>query len=351
MSKKRSEAARELSKKGASKGGKARANVLSASERSEIARRGAKERWKKTESAPPASPPPPAEGPQQAPADDRPPYSMLRGTLKIGDVEFECHVLNDLRRVLTQREVVRVVSGGRDSSNLLRYLERNPLYKRGEIVNQIIAFQVPGVPQLANGYEATVLLDIADLYLNARDDELLKTSQLPLAATAEAITRACARVGIIALIDEATGYQELREKQALQLKLQAFIADDMQEWAKMFPDEFWFELARLEGTHYSARHRPLRWGKYVMAFVYDAVDKDVANELRNRNPDPHHGQNHHQWLKNHGRSLVNNQIQQVIAVMKLCKDMPEFREKFSQVFDKSFQPRLDGTDWGDLRAA
>jgi hypothetical protein len=46
-------------------------------------------------------------------------------------------------------------------------------------------------------------------------------------------------VGIIALVDEATGYQKVREKQALQLKLQAFIAEDMQEWAKLFPDEFW----------------------------------------------------------------------------------------------------------------
>ena len=78
--------------------------------------------------------------------------------------------------------------------------------------------------------------------------------------TAEIIVRSfSAKVGIIALVDEATGYQKVREKRALQLKLQAFIAEEMQEWARMFPDEFWFELARLEGVHYSPRHRPLRW--------------------------------------------------------------------------------------------
>jgi hypothetical protein len=48
---------------------------------------------------------------------------------------------------------------------------------------------------------------------------------------AEIIVRACAKVGIIALVDEVTGYQQIRTKRALQLKLQAFIADDMQEWA------------------------------------------------------------------------------------------------------------------------
>jgi hypothetical protein len=110
----------------------------------------------------------------------------------------------------------------------------------------------------------------------ARLDKKLLPNQEAIATQAEIITRACAKLGIIALIDEATGYQAFRKKQELQLKLQAFIAEDLQEWALMFPHEFWFELARLEGVHYSPRSRPLRWGKYIMAFVYDAVDGDVG---------------------------------------------------------------------------
>src|ERR1700734_4045517 len=98
--------------------------------------------------------------------------------------------------------------------------------------------------------------------------------------------RSCAKVGIIALIDEATGFQQYRAKRDLQLKLQAFIADDLQEWARMFKDEFWLELARLENIHYSPRSRPLRWGKYIMMFVYDAIDKDVGKALREKNPNP-----------------------------------------------------------------
>ena len=56
----------------------------------------------------------------------------------------------------------------------------------------------------------------------------------------------------------------------------------------MFPDEFWFELARLEGIHYSPRSRPLRWGKYVVMFVYDAIDENIGKALRKKNPDPHY---------------------------------------------------------------
>ncbi|MGO9452691.1 MAG: P63C domain-containing protein [Candidatus Binataceae bacterium] len=103
----------------------------------------------------------------------------------------------------------------------------------------------------------------------------------------------------------------------------------------MFPQEFWFELARLEGIHYSARSRPLRWGKYIMAFVYDAIDGDVGKKLRELNPDPHFKQNHHQWLKEFGRQKVHDQIERVITIMKLCDDMDDFRGKFARVFKKS----------------
>jgi hypothetical protein len=317
--------------------------VLTKQERAEIARKAAQARWGDRAHEPDTTEPKEAAAP---PGPSDLPYSMFRGDLAMGDVTFECHVLSDGKRVLTQREVVRLLSGGRDSSALERYLERNPLYDPELLDGRVVQFHSPPRPQPAHGYEATLLVEICDLYLRARDAKLLKPSQQRMARMAEVIVRSCAKVGIIALVDEATGYQKVREKQALQLKLQAFIAEEMQEWAKLFPDEFWFELARLEGVHYSPRHRPLRWGKYVMAFVYDAVDADVGQELRKRNPDPRYRQNHHQWLKDFGRERINNQIQQVIAVMKLCDDMPDFRRKFERVFNKGpLQLTFGGIDW------
>jgi len=319
-------AAKKLSSLGASKGGNARANKLTPAERSQIARDAIRTRWAKEGKI---SPEPPVGRRSDLP------HSMFRGLLNIGDVQFESHVLSDGKRVLTQGEVVKVLTGGADTSNLRRYLERLPTFSEDMIVGRAVQFRVPGIPTVATGYEAEMLVEICDLYLAARDAGTLKQSQRKLAAMAEVIVRACAKVGIIALVDEATGYQKVRAKQALQLKLQAFIADEMGEWARMFPTEFWVELARLEGIKYSPRYRPLRWGKYVMAFVYDAVDPDVGRELRRINPDPKFGQNHHQWLQKLGRERVNNQIQQVIAVMKLCNDMSDFKMKFARVFQKT----------------
>jgi hypothetical protein len=243
---------------------------------------------------------------------------------------------------------VRVLTRGTDSSNLGRYLRANPLIDNVEVVGQTIPFKIPGNPQIANGSEAIRLIEICEKYLEAYDQEKLRRNQLTLAIQAGIIIRACAKVGIIALVDEATGFQQFRAKRALQLKLQAFIADELQEWARMFPPDFWFELARLEGIHYSPRNRPLRWGKYIMAFVYDAIDKDIGRELRKKNPNPHFKKNHHQWLKEFGRDKLIGQIQSVITIMKLCANMDEFRVKFAKVFDKSpLQTSFDDINWGE----
>jgi P63C domain len=321
--------------KHASQGGRARASVLTSEERKQIARTAARARWgekKDKQASPPVVQPAGGDSQQQA----RLPIAVFPGKVSIGDGKYLCYVLDNHKRVISQREVVRALTD-QSKGDISRYLETQnlkPFISSKLIADQTIQFTIPGNPVTANGYEATLLLDICDGYLRARDVGMLSSSQMQLARKAEIIVRACAKVGIIALVDEATGYQQFRQKQELQLKLQAFIADQMQEWARMFPEEFWLELARLEGVHYSPRSRPLRWGRYVMMFVYDAMDADVGKELRKKNPDPHFLQNHHQWLKKFGRDKVHDQITKVVTVMKLCDDMNGFRRKFSRLFDR-----------------
>lgn len=165
----------------------------------------------------------------------------------------------------------------------------------------------------ATGYEATLLIEICDAYLRAREDAILSGKiQLALAKQAEIIVRSCAKIGIIALVDEVTGFQKFREERALQVKLKSYIAEELQDWAKLFPDDFWIQLARLENIHYSPRNRPIRWGKYVMAFVYNAVDKDVAAELKKRIPNPHFGENLHQLLTDPARQKVRDHLQKLL---------------------------------------
>jgi hypothetical protein len=335
----------------AAQGGKARASVLTGEERTAIARTAALARWggkrgdepiDEQASSDSVQPEKPAKKRKSNVFDPSPagtvPVALFPGHLQIADQKLPVYVLDNGKRVITQSEVVRILTDGSTTAFLARYLDAQNIrdYIDSErILSQAIRFSIPGTKFEGIGYEATLLLDICDAYLKARLDGKLIKSQETMAKQAEIVTRACAKVGIIALIDEATGYEAFKKKRDLQLKLQAFIAEDLQEWALMFPQEFWFELARLEGVHYSPRSRPLRWGKYIMAFVYDAIDREVGKELRKMNPEPQKGKNHHQWLKEFGRAKVHDQIERVITIMKLCDNMDEFRQKFARVFKKS----------------
>ncbi len=327
------------------KGGKARANVLSADERSAIAKDAARARWSKLRDEIQNAEKPLA---LKEPIESGELHSLFRGTLRIGDLDLECHVLSDYRRIFTQREMVRILSAGRESGDLGSYLQANPLLNKDLILGTAIQFRIPGTQFVGNGYEATQLIEICDKFMEADERDLLtKSHQKKLAKQSQIVVRSCAKVGIITLIDEATGFQKFRAKRDLQIKLQAFIADELQDWARMFPDDFWLELARLEGIRYSPRNRPLRWGKYIMMFVYDAIDPDVGRELRSRNPNPRFLQNHHQWLKDFGRNKVHDQIERVVTIMKLCDSMEEFRAKFDRVFRKSPVMQYD-LPWGEM---
>lgn len=331
MDKEISEGARALGRLGA----KARSEKLSPAERKQIGQRAIAARWAKAGKA------------KREKEASVAPRSILQGVLKIADIELPCHVLDDKRRVLTQAGMISSLGmsqgsggasagGGDRLTNFLTTKSVSPYVSANVyplITGPIIFLTSSGTA--AYGYEATLLPDICDAVLHARQEGKLQKQQQHIARQCEVLVRSFAKVGIIALIDEATGYQRIREKFALQLKFQAFIADELQDWALVFPQEFWFELARLEGINYSAKSRPLRWGKYIMMFVYDAIDKDIGKMLREKNPNPHFGENHHQWLKQFGKDKVHDQLQRVITIMKLCKNMDEFKANFAKVFAKS----------------
>lgn len=341
-----SKAAQALSKRGASKGGRARASVLTDDERRDIAQKAGRTRWAKEGKGIAAPAEPSVISPPASPLEVELPFSAFPGTLPVGNIELECHVLNDSRRVLTAREVVRALRGTRSNPpSVQRYFDALPAYRKGMFDDRIMHFRIPGLPQVAMGLEATVLIDMCDMYITANENGSLKPNQQGLADMSWVIMRACSKVGIEALIDEATGYQEVRAKRALQVKLQAFIADDMQTWVKTFPDEFWEELARLEGIRYQARHRPLRWGGYVMKFIYNAIDPDVAAELKKRNPSPHYKSNLHQLLRDFGKDKLHQQLGGVIAIMRECEDMGEFRARFEKVFENRNQLQFADFDW------
>lgn len=119
-----------------------------------------------------------------------------------------------------------------------------------------ITFTKAGGGKPSHGYDATILVEICDAIFEARKNGVLHRQQIHIADKCEMLTRSFAKIGIIALIDEATGYQDVRKQDALQKILDAFISKELAAWVKRFPDEYYDEMFRLKGWNWNTLKRP-----------------------------------------------------------------------------------------------
>ena len=149
---------------------------------------------------------------------------------------------------------------------------------------------------------------------------------------------ATAKVGIIALIDEATGYQSDRNGHELQLKIKYFLTDEARNWEKTFPDNLWFEFGRLTKWKGSLKKRPKYWGKLVNALIYDLLDKDIAEYLRKNKPPKYTGQKYFQWLNSeYGIKELTQHIWQIVGMAKTCETINELKVLASEHFNRKIE--------------
>ncbi|MCC8995364.1 MAG: P63C domain-containing protein [Candidatus Contendobacter sp.] len=266
------------------------------------------------------------------------PFAKYPGELVLGDTSVDCYVLDTKERVISLRATVKSLSG-KEHSDLGGYLSVNalkPYINKYLPTVETIEFSIPGTPLRAKGITAEKFLDICSMYVQAFSDDALNTdTQKTIAIRCSILLASCAKVGLIALIDEATGYQKEREDDALQVKLRAFIAEELREWEKTFPDELWEEFGRLSNWKGQLHSRPKWWGKLVLELIYDALDPDIAKHLKANKPPPRHGQNYHQWLtEDIGLKSLITHIHQVIGIAKTCNNMDELREKVAHYYNK-----------------
>lgn len=271
--------------------------------------------------------------------EPRTPVARWQGVLSIGSAELPCYVLDDGRRVISRTGATTLLTERKGGGNLEQYIRVQALrpYLSPDIADRMIEFTLPEVVnKTVRGLSAEDYLDICKAYVRARDDEALQTaSQFAIAVQAGMFLSACAKTGLIALIDEATGYQYDRPMDALQVKLKLFLADEMREWEKTFPDELWMEFGRLTHWKGAIHSRPKYWGKLVLELVYDYLDPDVSDWLKTHTPAPRHGQNYHQYLNaQYGLKKLLQHIWMLIGIAKTCFSMYELREKMAIQFGR-----------------
>ncbi|WP_338461039.1 P63C domain-containing protein [Synechococcus elongatus IITB7] len=275
-----------------------------------------------------------------------------RGYLTIAGAKIPCAVLKNGKRVISQTGLFQAFERPRKgekrqkelpsiigAANLLPYVTEE-LREKSKAIHY---FHSNGT--IASGYDAEFIPLICALYLDAgkADPAVLVTSQIKLVERSEILLRALAKVGITGLIDEATGYQYDREKDALQALLSKYIAEEFLPWTSRFPREFYQEIFRLYGYRYDplSLKRPQFIGRFTRDFVYNQMSPDVLKELEVRNPTLENGRRrrkHHQHLtEDIGVPHLKSHLTKLITVMQLSDSIDDFKENFKRVFKKTDQ--------------
>lgn len=248
--------------------------------------------------------------------------AIATGVLRFGDVEVECYVLEDGRRLLSGRGGQRALGLGAKEGHFGRRIERI-LGDSAKLAVGPSSFVLPQGGATAYGYEAEQFLDVCAAYVDALSKGTLHHKQVRVARAATGIVLACSKVGIVALIDEATGYQDVRAKDELGKRLQRYLRDEAAHWERTFPPSLVVALGPLYGFRYVGGRYPTELRK-PFQMIYDlVVGKDVAGELRRRNPNPRHGQNHHQFLQGDVRGLMVNDLRLIEMLAGQCGSKEE----------------------------
>ena len=298
------------------------------------------------------------------------PRASYQGKISIEGGVIDCAVLENGTRLLTQQTFLKAIGRARSAkggtgSARLSQTKGLPPFLIAENLQPFISDELRAIANpirfrnargiKAYGYVATLLPKVCEVYLKARDASVLAElegrhvlteEQKRIASVCDLLIRGFAQVGIIALVDEATGYQELREKDELNRILSAYINEELRPWVKrVFPEEFFRQIYRLHGWTYipGSISRPQVIGNMINKWIYEYLPDGVLTALREKHTTDagHRKHRHHQFLtQEEGIKHLEGQIAVVTSLMRVADTKEEFERLFARNFAKTYQAEL-----------
>jgi len=319
--------------KGGLAGSKARMESTTPEQRKAQARKAVETRWAKAKqggSVPKAS------------------HGSIDTPLKIGDVEIQCYVLNDDRRVIVQTSLIEALGMAKGSgSGREEHGDRIGVFLGSKSINPFvpkelstgiktpIIFSVKAGPgtSLAYGYEATVIADICEAVIRCRAEGRLNHQQEHIARRCEVLLMGFAKTGIISLIDEATGYQYHRDQQGLRKIMEAFVQVDLSPWEPTYPRWYYDEISRLNRWKINplSSQRSQAFAQITNELIYERIAPGVYEELNRVCPRDEKGRLKHKKFQRLSDGLGKMQLVSILAklqtIMGQSGDWKTFRSK------------------------
>lgn len=316
----------------ASLGGKAAAANMTAAERSERAKQAASARWSKNL-----------------------PQATHIGELELAGTKIPCAVLEDGRRVLSQQAFVQAIGrtgnlktaarseeGGffdtppfLTAGNLKPYVDK---YLKSASAGPVVYRPTQGT--VGYGYEASFLPTVCRVYLDARREKALNKTQQHIAEACEVLLAALANVGIDAMVDEATGFQYDRTRDALQRLLEQYVSRELARWEKTFEIDFYKHMYRLKKWKFNpaSSKRTPQAARLTVDLTYDRIHPELLRELKQvRNDKDKPSSKLHQWLTTGpagGHPRLKQHLEGVVALMSVAENWPQFMEWMDRRYPK-----------------
>jgi hypothetical protein len=324
--------------KNKAKGGFARAEALSPEQRSEIAKKAALSRW-----------------------NDALPRAIKEGVLEIGETKIPCAVLEGELRVVSETNFMAALGMYRSGALSVRRKEQEggaqtPLFLAHKNLKPYIEKHLGSAHYKPERYKTLkggiaiaitgeIIPKICEIWMDADKDGVLGKRQKITAMKAEIMLRSLAHVGIVALIDEATGYQAIRPQQALQAFLEKIIAKELAAWAKKFPDEFYENIYKLKAWQWPGmqKNRYSIVAHYTRDLVYERIAPGLLEELEKKSPLNEKKQRPnklHQWLtEDVGNPLLAQHLHSLIMFQRLALSSGYGWKRFVKMVDRVLPKR------------
>lgn len=193
---------------------------------------------------------------------------------------------------------------------------------------------------VAKGIPAAIISKICKVWVEARKAGALGKNRrmLHIAENAATIRDALADTGMIALVDEATGYQDVRARDALQVILNSFLRKTFAAWSKRFPDEFYKQIYRLRGWEWPGmqKNRFQIVGKYTTDLIYKRLAPGIQEELEKRNPKNEkgrrRGKNTQLLTEDIGHPALAQHMHAVLGLMRASRTWAQFKALVDAAF-------------------
>jgi hypothetical protein len=281
------------------------------------------------------------------------------GVIEIGDKKLNVAILSDGARIITQSAVFKAfgrTKRGRAKDDI-RVLNR-PAFMDAKNLQPFIDEGLEGVlnkidyetlsGNKSDGFNAEILPMMCKVYLDARQNDALLRQQFPLARASEILLISLSKLGIIALVDEATGYQYERERFELQKILRAYISEEILKWQLTFTDDFYREIFRLWNLPFipkNIKRKPQFIGRLTNTYIYDQLPDGVLEVIKRNIPRTDGGNYKYRFHQNLtedvGREHLKKQITEVTTLMQISRSKAEFQELFKRKYHEDPQIALE----------